>query len=211
MSPSKPTTRERLVEVAAQLFWDQGYSATGIAQILKAAGVHSGSLYHYFPTKEDLLVAVLERYKAILMPVVMQPVFDRVADPVERVFGVLDGYRRLLESTGCRQGCPIGNLALELSDSHPAAAELIAENFVGWREQIRRCIESAADRFPEGTDPGQLASFVLTVMEGAVMQARAFKSMEPFEDAVAVLRDYFDRLLADGTTWAAPRRAGRKR
>ena len=87
-SPSTPSpdTRQRILDAARDLFWRQGYSATGIAQILKAADANSGSLYYFFPTKEDLLLAVLEWYKANLWPEVIQPVFDRVTDPIERPF-----------------------------------------------------------------------------------------------------------------------------
>lgn len=206
MAPESDT-RERLVAAAAELFHRNGYAATGVAQILRAANANSGSLYYFFPTKEDLLLAVLERYKGMLWPVVIQPVYDRVSDPIERIFGVLDGYRQMLRLTKCTHGCPIGNLALELSDSHPAVRKLIAENFTGWRQAVRQAVEDAADRLPDDIDSDMLASFVLTVMEGGVMQARAYKSLEPFETAVAMLRDYFDRLLADGTTWSQPRSA----
>jgi AcrR family transcriptional regulator len=206
MSPAEIAgTRERLIEAARDLFWSQGYHATGVAQILQAAGARSGSLYHFFPTKEDLLLAVLEWYKAGLYREVIDPVFDRVTDPIERVFGVLDGYRQMLLMTEFSSGCPIGNLALELSDSHPAARELIADNFRGWRDAIRRSLDDALGRLPEGIDPERLATFVLTTMEGGVMLARSYKSMEPFEAAVQQLRDYFDRLLADGSSWSAPR------
>ena len=65
MATKTPTprtqTRERLVEAARKLFHQHGYRATGIAEILRAAEVNSGSLYYFFPSKEDLLVAVLER------------------------------------------------------------------------------------------------------------------------------------------------------
>src|SRR6516165_182552 len=127
-------TRDRLVEEARRLFWEQGYAATGVAQILDAAEARSGSLYYFFPTKEDLLLAVLEKYKTMLWPMVVQPVFDRVHDPIERIFGILDGYRRQLMATKYQSGCPIGNLALELTNSHPSARALIAENFTGWRK-----------------------------------------------------------------------------
>jgi AcrR family transcriptional regulator len=189
-----------------ELFLEQGFTATGVAQILQKADARSGSLYHFFPTKEDLLLAVLERYKDLLWPIVMQPVFDRVTDPIERIFGVLDGYRRMLTMTGCGQGCPIGNLALELSDSLPAARELIAENFGGWKDAIRQCLDEAAGRLPADLDRRRLASFVLAVMEGGVMQAKAYRRLDPFDAAVTQLRDYFDRLLADGTTWSGPAR-----
>src|ERR1051326_6091978 len=101
----KTETRDRLVEAARRLFWEQGYTSTGIAQILEAADAGSGSLYYFFPTKEDLLLAVLEWYKQNLWAEVVQPVFDRVQDPIERIFGILDGYRAGLEAAQYKYGC----------------------------------------------------------------------------------------------------------
>jgi TetR/AcrR family transcriptional regulator, transcriptional repressor for nem operon len=201
----KNSTRDRLVEAARALFWKHGYSSTGIAQILKEADAGSGSLYYFFPTKEDLLLAVLEWYRENLWPRVVQPVFDRVTDPIERIFGILDGYRRGLLMTGFQHGCPIGNLALELADSHPAARQLLAVNFTGWRKVIEQCLAESANLLPEAVDREQLALFVLTTMEGAVMLARAYQDIEPYDAAVTQLRDYFDRLRRDETDWTKPR------
>jgi len=200
-------TRDRLIETARTLFLENGYGNTGIAQILKEADVGSGSLYHFFPTKEDLLLAVLEKYKELLGPMVLEPVYQRVQDPIERIFGILDGYRQMLVLLRFEQGCPIGNLALELSNSHPAARQLLAENFTGWRRAVEQCVQEAAGRLPESTSAEGLAQFVLTTMEGAVMLARTYRSLEPYNTAVTHLRDYFDRLLADGTEWAKSRQA----
>jgi AcrR family transcriptional regulator len=199
-------TRGRLVEAARDLFLRQGYHRTGIKQILAQAGANSGSLYHYFPTKEDLLLAVLEFYVDMLQPLVIQPVFDRVSDPIERIFGILDSYRRMLQYTHCAQGCPIGNLALELSDTHDNVRSLVSLNFTNWKNAIEQCLVEGADRLPDDCDRAQLASFVLTVMEGGVMQARAYKSLEPFESAVALLRDYFDQLFEQSSDWSSASR-----
>jgi TetR/AcrR family transcriptional regulator, transcriptional repressor for nem operon len=194
-------TRDRLIQAARQLFWEQGYTATGIAQILKAAGVNSGSLYHLFPTKEDLLLAVIEWYTANLYAMVIEPVKARVSDPIERVFGVLDHYRQLLVATEFTRGCPIGNLSLELSDRYPAVREQVSLNFRNWREAVKGFLDEASGRLPEDVDTGALATFVLTTMEGAVMLCRAYRSLDPYNDSVTQLRDYFDRLLTDGTEW----------
>jgi TetR/AcrR family transcriptional repressor of nem operon len=201
----KNPTRDRLVEAARVLFWKHGYASTGIAQILKEADAGSGSLYYFFPTKEDLLLAGLEWYRENLHPAVIDPVFARVTDPIERIFGILDGYRQGLLATDFRHGCPIGNLALELADSHPAARQLLAVNFTGWRKAIEECVTAAAGRLPDSVNRTELALFVLTTMEGAVMLARAYQSIDPYDAAVTQLRDFFDRLLRDGTDWAVPR------
>lgn len=195
-------TRERLILKSFELFHRQGYGATGIAQILKEAEVNSGSLYYFFPTKEDLLIAVLEWCKANLWPEIIQPVFDRLSDPIERIFGVLDGYRQMLIMTSCTHGCPMGNFTLELADSHPSIRRLLAENFTGWAKAIEQCLADAAGRFPEDVDRSQLALFVLTTMEGGVMLARAYQSLEPFDVAVTQLRSHFDLQLHEGSTWS---------
>lgn len=202
-------TKARIVEAARKLFWERGYASTGIAQILDEAGANAGSLYHFFPTKEDLLLEVLETYKGMLGPQVIEPAFSRARDPIERIFAVLRGYREGLRASRFAGGCPIGNLALEVSDAHPAARARIAENFDAWKAAIRRCLDDAAGRLPRDVNRAQLASFVLSVLEGAVMQARAHRSVEPFDAAVAQLRDHFERLLADGTSWRRPRRKRR--
>jgi AcrR family transcriptional regulator len=200
-----PSTRERLIEAARDLFVTQGYSSTGIAQILKTAGARSGSLYHFFPTKEDLLLAVLDWYRQNIGPALLDPIWQRISDPIERVFGLFDGYRQMLLFTEFRHGCPIGNLALEVCETHPNARALINLNFDLWLEAVGSCFEEAAGRLPDGSDPKELAVFVLTTMEGAVMLARSYRSLDPFDVAITQLRDYVERLLADGSTWTSPR------
>jgi AcrR family transcriptional regulator len=203
--PAQTDTRERLIEAAMELFVFQGYGATGLAQIARAAGCNPGSLYHFFPTKEDLLAATLEKRKVLLHPEVLHPIWESVDDPIERVFALLAGYRRMLEMTEFRHGCPIGNLVLELTESHPHARTLLRDNFEGWLDAVERCFRDAQDRLPSGTDPRELAVFVLTTMEGAVMLARTWRDFEAYDAAVATLRDYVERLVRDATEWSAPR------
>lgn len=201
------STKTQLIEAARDLFLVQGYHSTGIAQIVKAAGVHPGSLYYHFPTKEDLLVAVLEWYFDHIDEGLLEPVWSRVSDPIERIFGLLDGYRQLMTLTNFDLGCPIGNLALELANTHPKARELMQANFNQWVDKVHECLEAASGRLPADLDQRALATHILAVMEGAVMVARTARTAEPFDTIVAQLRDYVDRLLQDGTEWAAPTRS----
>ncbi|HLY62747.1 MAG TPA: TetR family transcriptional regulator C-terminal domain-containing protein [Terriglobia bacterium] len=186
--------RSRILEGARLLFWEQGYENTTLADVAERTQANLGSVYYFFHTKEDLLLGVLDLYTELLFPVLIRPLFERVKDPLERIFGLLDGYRQGLLLSGCTQGCPIGNLALEVGDAMPKARAKIAANFEGWRGWVRKCLEDAKDRLPPDADIHALAVFILTVMEGAVMQARAHQSLEPFDASVLQLRDYFDRL-----------------
>jgi TetR/AcrR family transcriptional regulator, transcriptional repressor for nem operon len=178
------------------LFWLRGYAGTGMAEILTRAKANSGSFYYFFRTKEELLLAVLDFYVESLNPVVVQPVFAERNDPIERVFGILEFYRRNLLSTGCTYGCPIGRLALEIPEERFRVLKRLADNFEGWTDAVESCLTQAAGRFPKNTDMKSLSKFVLTVMEGGVMQARAHRSIEPFDASVAHLRDYFNLLTS---------------
>ncbi len=197
-------TRDRLIEAAMELFVFQGYERTGLAQVARRAGANPGSLYYFFPTKEDLLAATLERRKELLHPEVLAPIWERISDPIERVFGLLAGYRQMLSVTEFDHGCPIGNLALELSSTHPNIRRLLAENFDNWRSAVQACFEEARERLPERVDPRALAVFVLTTMEGAVMLARTYRGFEAYDAAVVTLRDYVERLLAERRSWTPP-------
>jgi TetR/AcrR family transcriptional regulator, transcriptional repressor for nem operon len=188
------STRQRLVEAGLFLFWQKGYAATGMSEILARAKANSGSFYYCFKAKEDLLLAVLELYIQSLQPVVMQPVFSQITGPIERIFGVLDFYRRNLIATGCTYGCPIGRLALEIPEEQFHVHKRLADNFDGWTAAIEKCLDDARDSLPADLDRKTLSQFVLTVMEGGVMQSRAHRNLAPFDASVEHLRNYF-RLL----------------
>ena len=151
-------TRARLLDAARYLFWEKGYAATGMAEILERAQANSGSFYHFFASKEALLLAVLEAYLEGLDPVVIQPAFLRHRDPIKRIFAILEGYRERLLSTECRYGCPLGRLALEIEAENLPAHQLIARNFTAWTTAIRGCLEAARARLPRGTDLDALAT-----------------------------------------------------
>src|SRR3977135_4330982 len=89
-------TKDRLIIAARDLFWSHGYEATTLGEIVKKAEVHSGSLYYFFKTKEELLLAVLDWYMENLFPQLIEPIIAHISDPIERVFALLDGYRKAL-------------------------------------------------------------------------------------------------------------------
>ena len=187
-------TKDRIVYAAMLLFAQKGYASTSVADILQAAGINAGSLYHFFPGKQDVLLAVLDAYLQGIHPMLLQPAWKGVTDPIERVFALLDRYRSHLENTECTYGCPIGSIALELHEPDPAVRKLLAANFAGWVNAIEQCFIEAGDRLPTTVDRRALAIFALTTMEGGVMVSRTDRTLDAFDDAVRMLRDYVNRL-----------------
>ncbi|MFC5370988.1 TetR/AcrR family transcriptional regulator [Brevundimonas faecalis] len=196
MSPKD--TRSRIIFAAMELFALKGYGSTSIADILSRSQVNSGSLYHFFPGKQDVLIAVLEAYREGIHPMLLAPAWAGVEDPIERIFALLDRYRMLIVESECEYGCPIGSLALEIHEPDPVLREALAANFRGWVAAVRGCLVEARDRLPAGTDTDALAEFTLTVMEGGVMLARTHRDVGYFDRSIAQLREHYDHLQKIG-------------
>ena len=171
-----------------ELFAARGYHSTSIADILRAAGANSGSLYHYFPGKQDLLLAVLDTYHEGIDEMLLGPAWQDVDDPIDRVFALLGKYRELLITSDFFLGCPIGDIALEVHEPDPAVRERLMANFTAWQGAVARCLEAAAPRLADEADAESLATLVLALMEGGVMLSRTYRSTEPFDRIVAELR-----------------------
>lgn len=195
MSPAADV-RTRIVMSAMDLFWAKGFNSTSVADILSRTQLNAGSLYHVFPGKQDVLIAVLEAYRDGLYENLVDPAWEGVEDPIERIFALLARYRWLILETDCTYGCPIGSLALELHEADPVVRDLLAINFTGWVGAVVRCLDDAGDRLPANLDKQALGEFVLTTMEGGVMQSRTHRDVAYFDRGVAALRDHFDMLMA---------------
>lgn len=187
-------TRTRIVIAAMELFWDKGFNSTSVADILSRSQVNSGSLYHVFPGKQDVLIGVLEALRDGIGEMLLSPAWAGVDDPIEKIFALLARYRRSIVETDCTYGCPIGSLALELHEPDPKVRALLAQNFSNWTAAIAECLDQAPDRIPADVDKSALAEFVLTAMEGGVMQARTHRDVAYFDRVVAMLRAHFDML-----------------
>ena len=197
-------TRTRIVVAAMELFWEKGFNSTSVADILSRSQVNSGSLYHFFPGKQDVLVGVLEAYRDGIGEMLLAPAWDGVDDPIEKIFALLARYRRSIVETDCVYGCPIGSLALELHEPDPAVRALLAANFANWTAAVEARLGEAADRLPANLDRRALAEFVLTTMEGGVMQARTHRDVAYFDRMVAMLRSHFELIIERRARELAP-------
>jgi TetR/AcrR family transcriptional repressor of lmrAB and yxaGH operons len=210
LGPRKTTTRERLITTAAELFRRQGYAQTGVNQIIQEANATSGSFYHFFPAKEDLLMAVVDHIAAVFDDEIFTAAADRSAEPVEELFTILDLYRQLLGDGEFTFASPMAGLSAEVSENHPQVRARLAEIFAAWTDRIETLLRDAGDRLPPTVNRTAIAELVVCAVEGAVLGVRLNRSLEPFNAVVAQLRDYFNLLearTAAVTAGAVTRRA----
>jgi TetR/AcrR family transcriptional regulator, transcriptional repressor for nem operon len=144
------------------------------------------------------LVAVLERYHEGIGPMLLQPAWEGVKDPIERIFALLARYRKSLQDTDCFYGCPIGSLALELHEPDLAVRAMLVKNFDAWIDAIEVCLNEARSSLAVDVEVREVARLVLTVMEGGVMLARTFRDIDYFDAGVRQLRRYLGLLQRPG-------------
>jgi AcrR family transcriptional regulator len=175
-----PSTRERIIETSADLFRRQGYSATGVKQIVNAAKAPFGSLYHFFPGGKEELGAEAVRVSGSLYEQLIPAVFDPAPDPVTGVRMFFSGAAEHLRETGYEDACPIATVALEVSSTSETMRLACADVFESW-------VAAGAERFERaGLTPAiarELTIAMLAALEGAFVLARALRSTEPLEVA----------------------------
>src|SRR6266511_2178056 len=111
-------TRDQILDAASRLIYLRGYHCTSLDDVLRESGVGKGNFYYYFRSKEDLGYAIIDRLMRGSGERTLQPVFaDTSADPIAQIQAFLDRVLENQRRRKCVGGCPIGNLASELSDS----------------------------------------------------------------------------------------------
>jgi AcrR family transcriptional regulator len=176
------TTKDRIIDSSAELFRRQGYTATGVKQIVAAANAPFGSIYHFFPGGKEQLGAEAIRssgqlYMQLFATIAMQA--PDVPSAVEEFFA---GAAETLQETDYADACPIATVALEVASTSEPMREATAEVFDSW-------ISGASEYFVAAgianESARELAFTMLSLLEGAFIFCRAMRTTEPLQVAGA--------------------------
>ena len=168
--------RGRVLDAAAELFQARGYHDATMHEVAAAAGVTGGAMHHHFPSKKALGVAVIrERVAPAVRETWMEPVANALT-AAAGVAAVFDAIASGLEAAGAVRGCPLNNLALELSFGDREFSGEIAGVFGEWRRALADKVR--ADGIA-GRDADAYATFVVAAYSGAMAQAKAEQSAGP--------------------------------
>lgn len=184
----KKTARDKLLEAAESLMLSKGYAATSVDDIRQAAGVSKGSFYHFFRSKEELALSVLDAFHNRNGQIVAQGVKGS-GDPVAGALALVD---HLLDSAGTMwgKGCLLGSFALDVAETNPAIREAVSRKF----RQVAAVLAQGLE--PLGTDGGnvdartgaELAEQFIVVVEGALVLATAHNDWSYVERALERFR-----------------------
>lgn len=188
--PLPPATRERIVQVADELFYQRGFEKTSFADIADQVGISRGNFYHHFKSKDDILAAVIALRSARTQA--MLDAWSRQAtSPVERLSCFAD---MLIRNRGDIQrfGCPVGTLNAELGKRSHASQADAARLFTLFRDWL--CVQFEQVHPPEAAESRAL--HLLALSQGIAALAQAFRDEAFIRREVALIQDWL-RTLAD--------------
>jgi TetR/AcrR family transcriptional repressor of nem operon len=200
--PRALETREKILRAAARLIALKGYHDAKLEEVLEAAQVTKGAFFHHFRDREDLGFAVLDWHmdqRRQLLDAIEQGLPPaEPADPLQHVFRRLDAIQEMVRRRdGCKGGCVIGNMSTALSDCHD-----------GFRTRLAACFDQMAREFLPGlkaaaqhggvarrTNAAELAQYIVTVIEGAIMQGRTLCDATLLPRQLACLKEHLKKSL----------------
>jgi AcrR family transcriptional regulator len=183
--------RNRLLDAAARAFQAAGFGATSIHDLIRMTGVTGGALHHHFPSKKSLALAVIDERVA---PDVASTWIDRMAEAPTAARGIVSVFAAVgdsLEAQGSVSGCPLGNLASELSAADDDLRAALAAHYEIWRDATAAKIEldrSAGRAAYAGEDAKGFANVVIALFTGALTIGKAEQSTAALRAAERQLR-----------------------
>jgi TetR/AcrR family transcriptional repressor of nem operon len=186
---NRMATREELIRVGTEIIAQQGFNATGINAVLSKAGVPKGSFYYYFRSKEDFGLAVIEEVAKAYANQIDRFLKDDKVSPLQRIRNYLEAGMAVLGQYECTRGCLMGNLGQELASTNETFRAQLDAVFRSWKARFARCLEEAkkAGEIPQESDVDELTDFLVTGWEGASLQAKVTKSIQPMQAFVDIL------------------------
>lgn len=195
-SPPKEqlNTRDRILEFGAQAIADKSFNSCGIAEILQLAGVPKGSFYHYFSSKEDFGVALVEKACAEYVEFLRPIVEDRRRTALQRLRSVFELSRDECLASGAARQCLIPKLALETAQLSAPVHAAVKCAYDQWTAVLAKVIREAqaAGEISLSHDPDRLANVLVMMWEGATMRMQIDRNLRPVDDFLAFV---FDSLL----------------
>ncbi len=179
----KPSNRDRILEAGLKVMVRKGYGGAGVRDIVAEASAPQGSFTNHFGSKEDFAREVLDLYFVDLQRLVAEGLDDANRRPRERLRRYLDLITDRLVAAAFTRGCLIGDFSLEAAPQSEMLRTRLAEIFAEWRSPFAACIAEgqATGEIAATFAPEDLADFLLSSWEGAILRMKVERNAEPLE------------------------------
>ncbi|WP_199417012.1 TetR/AcrR family transcriptional regulator [Chitinophaga silvatica] len=181
-------TKQLIIEKTANVFNTKGFAGTSINDLMNATGLSKGCIYGNFKSKDEIALTVFD-YN---FSKITQHVKERILateNSIERLLVYPNTYKNYFRYTFLQAGCPILNTSTEADDTHPQLKERAQEALEFWRTSIENQIKRGITRkeIKEDTDPNEVAVIMISMIEGAFMQAKVHNRMTELKTVMSFL------------------------
>jgi TetR/AcrR family transcriptional repressor of nem operon len=186
---AKPSNREKLLTEGLRVVHAYGFGASSVRDIVQAAGVPQGSFSNHFPSKEAFGLEIVENYYAMTTAGVIATLRNDALPPLARLRRWIEDQVDYLKKDEMRKGCLYGNMAAEASEQSEAIRTRIARAFAENQESVAYCLRAAveAGELSASTEIVEVAGFIVSSLQGAILVAKAQRSPVPIEGFLRVL------------------------
>ncbi len=190
-------TRGRILKAAFEEFYRNGFQGGSLNHIVDAAGTTKGALFHYFAGKNDLGYAVVEE---VIRPYMKARWLDTLAssiDPIADLKRAMQSFaQEEVAKRGIVNGCPLNNLAQEMSPLDEEFRKRIERVYTDWRDGLEAAFTRGmkSGKVRKDISPRNVAALVVAVLEGMIGTAKNAQSAEPLKEAGAAFFEYLDSL-----------------
>jgi TetR/AcrR family transcriptional regulator, transcriptional repressor for nem operon len=186
--------RRRIMDAARELFLERGLRGVSMDEVASAAGIKKANLFHYYPSKECLELAVLEQAAGEMKQQVEEQLSPKGRDPVSAVASMFEQAGRGMRERRCRGGCFLGNLAQEASDHNETIRVKVSEFLRYWTEELAGFLDRgrASGYFRPELEPRTAAEAILALFEGALLFSKASRRADPVESSKRMAVAYLE-------------------
>ena len=191
--------RNAILDAAARVINERGFSHTSVEDLIQATGLSGKShFYHYFPSKEALGLAVIdrqfERFTERGLAILSEPMIE----PIDRLTLFVDTLVALQRQRDGGSGSPFGNLAGELADAHEGFRLRLDDVFQRWTSQLAALLREVGPQLRDGVDTLRLARFIIASLEGGMLMSRVTRDVDVMEGIGDDLKRFIATHLRDG-------------
>jgi TetR/AcrR family transcriptional repressor of nem operon len=186
---AKASNRDKLLTKGLRVVHAQGFGSSSVRDIVQAAGVPQGSFTNHFASKEAFGLEIVESYYAMTNAAVIATLRNDALPPLARLRQWIEGQLDYLQQDEMRKGCLYGNMAAEASEQSEAIRARIVRAFTENQESVAYCLRAAVDagELSASTEIVDVAGFIVSSLQGAILVAKAQRSPVPVERFLRVL------------------------
>jgi len=186
------TVRQRLIDATFQEVFSSGYAAASLANILKRAEVKKGAMYHYFPSKKDMVLAMIEEKLEQRTKNKWEPIIKEDGNLIDILISILQDTKGF----NLNEGCPLGNLLQEQLGEDEDFKNILTSILKEWKSIFVSILEIAKQKqqINKNTNTLQCATFLIASIEGAILLSKKSNDKQDFEDCMIQLINYINAL-----------------